>query len=232
MSERKILSRRETEAYILKDLIKVNGEIVRDLGRQVDPAKDKVEIVDSPSKNNHRNRTHDRKITIAFNKPRGIVSSKSRSEGKTIFDLVPQFADLNAVGRLDKESEGLILLSNDGVVTSAVTGDDHKVEKEYEVSTREPLKERHIRIMARGMKIDNEEHTLPAKVELLSDHAFKIILKEGKRHQIRRMCSALNLTITNLRRTRIGNIFLLGISAGRYKTLSDKETERLKLLAK
>lgn len=222
MSERKILSRRETEAYILKGLIKVNGEVVRDLGRQIDPTKDKIEIVKESADNKEA------KITVAYNKPRGIVSSKSKSEGKTIFDVLPQFSHLNAVGRLDKESEGLILLSNDGVITSAVTGDDHKIEKEYEVSTREDLKERHMKIMERGMQI-GDEATLPAKTELLSSHTFKITLREGKHHQIRRMCAALDLTITNLKRVRIGNIYLRGIKEGQYKILQKDDIQKLKL---
>lgn len=226
MSERKILSRRETEAYILKGLIKVNGEIVRDLGRQIDPEKDKIEIIASGVKS----KPEEAKITIAYNKPRGLVSSKSKIEGETIFDRLPQFAHLNAVGRLDKESEGLILLSNDGVVTSAVTGEDHKIEKEYEVETREDLKDRHMRIMERGMDIEDEK-TLPAKTDLLSSHYFKIILKEGKHHQIRRMCAALDLTITSLKRLRIGNITLKGIKPGESRELSKDEVEKLKALS-
>ncbi len=235
MSERRILSRRETEAYILKGLIKVNGEVVKDLGRQIDPDKDKIEIVGALKKMN-RGKVEE-KVTIAYNKPRGIVSSKSRSEGETIFDRLAEsdagakFSHLNAVGRLDKESNGLILLSNDGVITSVVTGNDHKIEKEYEVSTREELKERHMKIMERGMQIDDEA-TLPAKTELLSSHTFKIILKEGKHHQIRRMCAALNLTITDLKRLRIGNIYLKGIKEGGYKVLAAADIEKLKSLAK
>lgn len=233
MSERKILSRRETESYILKGLIKVNGEIVRDLGRQIDPEKDKIEIIASKVKP----KPEEAKITIAYNKPRGLVSSKSKSEGETIFDRLAsnpvnaRFAHLNAVGRLDKESEGLILLSNDGIVTSAVTGEDHKIEKEYEVETREDLKDRHMRIMERGMDIEGEK-TLPAKTEFLSSHYFKIILKEGKHHQIRRMCAALDLTITSLKRIRIGNITIKGIGPGQYRELTKEEIDSLKSLAK
>lgn len=225
MSEKKILSRRETEDYLLRGLIKINGEVVTKLGTQIDPAKDKIEVL-RPS-----NKALPNKETVAINKPRGIVSSKSDIEGKTIFDLFPQFSSLNAVGRLDKESEGLILLSNDGVITSAVTGDDHKIEKEYEVSTHEGIKERHMKIMERGMQIDDET-TLPTKTEIISDHNFKIILKEGKRHQIRRMCAALGLTVTDLRRIRIGNIYLKGIKSGQYRALSYEEVEKLKSLAK
>src|SRR3989344_3301819 len=100
---------------------------------QIDPTHDVVKLAPSATK------TMREKITVAINKPRGYVSSNRRREGKPVFDLVPQFADLNAVGRLDKESEGLLLLSNDGVITAAVTGKEHLIEKEYEVSVREKL---------------------------------------------------------------------------------------------
>ncbi len=227
MSEQGILSRRETEKAILAGLVKVNGEVVRDLGRQVDPVKDKIELSKSGAL-----KGDDKKITVAYYKPRGIVSAKAKNEGQTVFDLLPQFSNLNCVGRLDKESEGLILLSNDGVITASITGDDHKVEKEYDVKTRESVKQRVIDIMERGMTIDNNETTLPAKGELFSDHSFKLILKEGKRHQIRRMCAALNLTIENLKRVRVGNINLRGLKEGEFRILTDQEVSKLKALAK
>lgn len=220
------MSRRETEKAMLAGLIRVNGEVVRDLGRQIDPSKDKIEVVKAGSIKG------DKKMTVAYYKPRGLVSAKSRGEGETIFDRLPQFSDLNCVGRLDKESEGLILLSNDGVVTAAVTGDEHKIEKEYEVGTREILKQRIIDIMERGMTIDNDEKTLPAKGELLSAHALRLILKEGKHHQIRRMTAALNLTVVNLKRVRIGNITLKGLNEGEFRILSDAEVSKLKTLAR
>lgn len=115
LSQKKIVSRREAERLIQQGRIKVNGKPAK-IGMSIDPAKDKVEII---------GRENSRKITIAFNKPKGIVCSRKESEGQTIFQLLPQFSHLNAVGRLDKDSEGLILLSNDGVVTAAVTGKEH-----------------------------------------------------------------------------------------------------------
>lgn len=188
---------------------------------QIDPEKDKVEIIG-------REKENSQKITIAFNKPRGIVCSKIESEGQTIFQFLPQFSHLNAVGRLDKDSEGLILLSNDGVITAAVTSEKHLIEKEYQVRVREEVRPWHMRQMEAGIKLE-DGLTLPAKTKLLDDHVFSLIIKEGRKHQIRRMCAALNLTIERLKRIRIGDIALGKLQTGAYRVLSPKEVESLKL---
>ena len=223
LSQQKILSRRETEDYIRKGLIKVNGKIIQEMGVQIDPVKDKVEILQIGKADKER-------VTAAIYKPRGIVSSRNKKEGKTVFEIFPQFKNLNVVGRLDKESEGLLLLSNDGIVTSAVTGSDHLIEKEYQVTVQENVGLNKLKKMEEGIKIDGRM-TLPAKTELLNSHNFLVILKEGRKHQIRRMCAALNLTVTSLKRLRVGNINLKGISFGSYRILSPKEAENLKKLA-
>ena len=225
LSQQKILSRRETENYIRKGLIACNGKIVRDLGRQIDPEKDKIEIL-APAK-----KEINKKITVAVNKPRDIVCSKNKTEGKTIFELLPQFENLNAVGRLDKDSEGLILLSNDGVITSAITGNDHKIEKEYEVAVREDLSRNKMSILENGVMIDGKI-TLPAQTKITGDHTFNIILKEGRKHQIRRMTDVVKLTIFKLKRIRIGNILLKDIKVGNYRVLSAGEVNKLKDLSK
>lgn len=223
LSQKGILSRREAEDFIKRGLIKLNGKIISQMGIQIDPEKDKIEVL--AEQNGVKGKTE--KMTAAINKPRGIVSSKNIAEGRTVFELFPKFKNLNAVGRLDKESEGLLLLSNDGVVTSVVTGDNHLVEKEYEVEVRENLSPSKIKRMADGIRLDGKM-TLPAKTKILSPHSFSIILKEGRKHQIRRMCDALNLTVASLKRLRIGNILLKGIAPGAYKILSEKEVAGLK----
>ncbi len=225
LSQQKILSRRETENYIRRGLIACNGKIVRDLGRQIDPEKDKIEIL-APAKNEIN-----KKITVAINKPRDIVCSKNKAEGKTIFELLPEFENLNAVGRLDKDSEGLILLSNDGVITSVITGNDHKIEKEYEVNVREDLSRNKMSILENGVMIDGKI-TLPAQTKITGDHTFNIILKEGRKHQIRRMADVIQLTIFKLKRVRIGNILLKDIKVGDHRTLSIVEVNKLKNLSK
>jgi pseudouridine synthase len=224
LSENKILSRRETEDYIVRGFIAVNGEVVTQLGMQIDPEKDKVEILPMGLK------ASSKKMTVAVYKPRGVVSTKIKTEGPSIFDVFPKFKRLNVVGRLDKESEGLLLLSDDGTVTSAVTGNDHLIEKEYEVCVREHMTNGKARKMETGIVIDGKI-TLPAKVRVLRGDKFVIILREGRKHQIRRMSEKLGLTIKSLKRIRIGNISLGDLKPGESRLLEGQELKRLGITA-
>lgn len=221
LSEQKICSRREAEKYMKQGLIKLNGKTVYDLGRQIDSATDKIEFSKIPKSGTPE------KITVAINKPRNIVCSKNSEEGQTIFELLPQFKTLNTVGRLDKSSEGLILLSNDGTITNAVTGDKHLVEKEYEITVRETIRPNHIQKIEVGILLEDGP-TLPARAKMITPHQMRIILKEGRKHQIRRMLATLNLTIEKLKRIRIGRITLDSLSAGRFRTLTQLEINSLK----
>lgn len=225
LSEQKILSRREAEDYIKRGFITLNGLVVRKMGIQIDPTKDKIRILEQAFKKTKS------KMTVAIYKPRGIVSSKISSEGETVFEIFPQFKKLNTVGRLDKNSEGLLLLSNDGTVTSSVTGSDHLIEKEYEVFTRETVSKGKANKMEQGIRLE-DGMTLPAKIKVLTPNNFLIVLKEGRKHQIRRMASAVNLTITGLKRVRIGNIFLDKLKSGESRVLESKEIQKLKYLAR
>ncbi len=224
LSERKILSRRETEDYIKRGFITVNGIVVRELGMQIDPDKDKVAILPMGLKMSSD------KVTVAVYKPRGIVSSKIGSEGQTIFDVFPKLKRLNVVGRLDKESEGLLLLSNNGTVTSSVTDSDHLIEKEYEVSVREHMTPGKARKMEEGMMLE-DGMTLPTKVRIMRQDKFLITLKEGRRHQIRRMAAKLGLTVKSLKRIRIGNISIGDLKPGGSRPLDGSEVRKLESLA-
>ncbi len=216
-SEKKMMSRREADRLLKAGRVKVNGVVVVNFGRKIDPEVDKVEIVGGIEE----------KITVLFHKPRGISSSKVKSEGRNIFDLVPQFKDLNAIGRLDKESEGLILLSNDGVLAKIITGQDHLIEKEYIVEVRERVRESQMNAVRRGMVL-NDGPTLPAKAKMLSEHSFSITLKEGRNHQIRRMCDKLRLTVLNLKRVRVGQLVLGSLKVGRFQVVSKDEILKIK----
>ncbi len=202
-------------------LVSCNGEIVRDLGRQIDPEKDVIKILPAAKT------AIARKMTVAIYKPRQIACSKVRGEGKTVFDLLPQFKNLNVVGRLDKESEGLLLLSNDGSVTAAVTGEKHETEKEYVVTVQETVAERHLQKMRNGMVLEDGP-TLPAKAKARGPHEFSITLLEGRNHQIRRMANALRLTVMRLKRIRVGRISLGDMKPGDFRMLSQEEISALK----
>jgi pseudouridine synthase len=221
LSEQGICSRREAEDLIRKGLISVNGKTVREMGVQIDPDVDVVKLLKGGEK------AMGEKTTVALYKPRGVVSSRVPSEGKTIFDMYPQFLQLNIVGRLDKESEGLILLSNDGAVTRAVTGDEHTTEKEYEVVVREDIPTRMKRLFEAGITLDDGP-TLPAKVRVVSPHIFRIVIREGRKHQIRRMCEFMRLTVVKLKRVRVAHITLGKLNIGEHRTLTREEVAGFK----
>jgi 23S rRNA pseudouridine2604 synthase len=224
LSEQGIMSRREAKKYLLEKLISVNGKIASP-GDKIDPKKDKLSYKKEIQKN------IEEKLTVAVYKPRGVISSKDKDRGKNIFDVFPQFKKLNTVGRLDKESEGLILLSNDGMITKAITGKEHKIEKEYVVEVREKILPWMMKKMSDGMQLQ-DGWTLPAKAKKINTHTFKIILKEGRKHQIRRMSNECKLTINSLKRIRIHNIKIGRMLPGNFKKLTKQEIEDLKKYAK
>lgn len=214
-----VCSRREAEAMLRAGQIFVNGKKAipgKPLGSSdvvtIDPAAQKK---------------LDAKITVVIYKPRGVMCSRVRTEGKNVFDVFPQWKKLNTVGRLDKESEGLLLLSNDGLITKRVTGDTHEIEKEYEVTTQEEVFLGKLQPMTEGMLL-NDGPTLPAPVKVIDRYAFRIILHEGRNRQIRRMCAALGLAVTSLKRIRIGSLKLGGLKSGESRPLTSQEVGELR----
>lgn len=221
MSERGLASRREAERLIKRGLVSVNGVVVREMGVQIDPAKDTVEVLPFAKKEIAA------KKTIVLYKPRGIASSRIRAEGKSVYDLLPKFSGLDIVGRLDKASEGLLMLSDDGVIAKAVTGAAHSVEKEYEVVVREDVNAGRLKMLEPGIELEDGK-TLPAKTHFINKHTFRIILREGRKHQIRRMCEFLHLTVVALKRLRIGPVVLGNLKPGEFRALTPQEVAQLK----
>ena len=221
LSQEGICSRREAEELIRRGLVSVNGAVVREMGIQVDPAVDKIEVT-GKAKQELASKT-----TLILYKPRDITSSRMRNEGKTVYDLFPQFEKLDIVGRLDRAREGLLMLSNDGAVARAVTGDHHGTEKEYTVSVREDTNAGRLKSLEPGIELE-DGLTLPCKTQLLDKHTFRIILREGRKHQIRRMCEYLHLTVVQLKRIRIGPIALGNLRAGTWRACTPAEVQALK----
>ncbi len=213
-----IASRREAEKLMKDGLVSLNGKVVTEMGIQIDPSKDTITV---------RGNTASKKTTIIIYKPRGIVSSRIRSEGKTIYDILPQFKNLDIIGRLDKESEGLLMLSDDGVVAKAVTGDAHKTEKEYVVSVRESIVPARLKALEKGVLLEDGP-TLPCSITNVKRYTFNIAIREGRKHQIRRMCDRVNLTVSELKRIRIGSIVIGKLSSGEFRKLSAEEVQLLK----
>ncbi len=221
LSAEGICSRREAEELISRGLVSVNGVVVREMGVQIDPAIDVVKVLPQAEKELTG------KTTVVLYKPRGIASSRAKNEGKTVYDLLPQFEELDIIGRLDKSSEGLLMLSNDGVIARAVTGAHHGVEKEYIVRVREATNAGRLKSLESGVTL-HDGPTLPVKTEFVDKHTFHITLREGRKHQIRRMCEYLHLTVVELTRIRIGTISLAQMKPGDFRTLTSTEVAKLK----
>jgi len=217
LSQQNILSRRKAEEYILRGWISVNGEVVTEMGVQIDPEVDKVTFSEVIEK------IQNKYIVLAFNKPRGILTNCAAEGEKEIVDLLPhKYKHLSSIGRLDKESEGLILLTDNGVFAKKILNASSPHEREYEVTIdREFTAEMHAQC-EKGVDIDGYI-TQPCKIIKLDSRLFKIILKEGKNRQIRRMLWALGARVTNLKRIRFGSITLGKLAPGKYIELTPEQ---------
>lgn len=217
LSEKGIASRREAERLLRSGAIKINGIVVRELGTKIDPEIDRVGVILTAP---HR--------AILMYKPRGYVATRGTKEGKTVYDLLPkELAGLSYAGRLDKESEGLLILTDDGVLSARLTDTKHESEKEYEVTVQERLLESQLQKMRDGLRL-SDGPTKPARVKKISDTVFRIVLIEGKNRQIRRMCDAVRLTVRRLVRVRIRHIGIARMKPGTWHELTPVEIRALK----
>lgn len=215
-----IASRREAKALIVRGLVTVNGTVIREPGYGIS-SKDKVKVSGIKE-------IKEGKESVLLYKPRGIETSATTDGAVDIKARYPKLEHLSPIGRLDKDSEGLIILSNDGTLARALTAEESNVEKEYLVTCREYVPQAALKRMENGIMIDRVK-TKPAKVEGKTRTSFLITLHEGRKHQIRRMCAACRLTIESLVRVRIGHLSLdAKMQPGHIKKLTDKDVEKLK----
>lgn len=215
-----LASRREAKDLILKGLVKVNGKIIKNTGYGIDITKDKV-TVGTDTKNP--------KEYVLFYKPRGVETNSTAAHLKDIHDVLPRYKHLSPIGRLDADSEGLIILSNDGTLTKALTKIDSEIGKTYLVTVQEKISDAHLRTMASGIILDGIK-TKPAEVRKKNDHSFTIILHEGRKHQIRRMSAHVKWTVTELKRIGIGHLTIGNMRPGETRSLSSKDVLQLKNL--
>jgi len=162
-------------------------------------------------------------VYIAYNKPKGVVTHSAQKGEKEIKHEV-SVKDVFPVGRLDKDSSGLIILTNDGRITERLLGPRYAHEKEYLVKTKNKLRSSFKEKMEAGVKIDREK-TARCKVQIIDNQTFKVILTEGKKHQIRRMCVALFQEVKDLKRIRIGNIELGKMTEGSHRDIAQEELQ-------
>jgi len=220
LSEQGICSRRQAEKLIVDGKIFVNDEPATILGTKIDPEIDTVSV------NNNVIKQRKNLIYIAINKPVGIVTSCFQPGSKTIVELVKIKERIYPVGRLDKESSGLLLMTNDGILAYRLSHPSFAHEKEYVVTVEKRIMEGALEKLRRGMTIDGVK-TQPAKVSKISDRKFKIILTEGRNRQIRKMCSKIGNEVVKLKRIRIENIKLGNLKPGEWKPLTSAEKNEL-----
>lgn len=218
IADKGIASRRKADQLILDGLVKLNGTKVTELGVKVNPTTDKIEISNTVLKNDAK-----QLVYIKLNKPYGYECTKNPPKGsKSIYELLPENLALFSIGRLDKNSEGLILMTNDGRLAFKLTHPSFEKEKEYEVTVDRNIPDGHLKHLGEGVMILGKM-TAPCKVERLSQRKFSIVLKEGMNRQIRRMCRKLGYRVHKLKRNRIGDVHLAGLAFGDYSRLVGPE---------
>jgi 23S rRNA pseudouridine2604 synthase len=214
-----ICSRREADQWIEAGRVAINGQIAQKGNRVTD--NDRVTIDGKPLKNNSK------LVYIALHKPPGITSTTDLKDRDNIIDFVNHPQRIFPIGRLDKASSGLILLTNDGDIVNEILRVENNNEKEYIVKVDRPVTAQFIQKMSRGIPILGTK-TKPCVVEQKSEFVFKIILTQGLNRQIRRMCEYLDYKVVTLKRIRIMNILLHDLKVGAWRDLTNKELQELK----
>jgi len=216
MANRGVASRRDCEGFIVAGKVKVNGVVVRELGIKVDPTKDKIEF---------GNQGLQKKVDLIYvivNKPDGYICTAEPEPGqKSILELLPKSFDkyrLFPVGRLDKHSEGLVLLTNDGDLAYKMMHPKFEEEKEYYVTVDKRLFDKDLNELSRGVELE-EGMTKRCKVKKIDDYNFSITLEQGWNRQIRRMCEAVGYKARRLTRVREGSVELGNLPKGKWKVL-------------
>jgi 23S rRNA pseudouridine2604 synthase len=227
-----VCSRREAEALIADGLVSIDGEVVEDVGRKILTGQTLVLADRATNK-------LDASLTVMIHKPVGIVSSQPDPgqvpavrllKRETLWAheaVIPNFSNrLAPVGRLDMDSRGLLLMSEDGVVAKAVIGPQSELEKEYRVAIMGEITEEKLELMRFGLELDGRE-LRPAQVEMISDQRIQVILQEGRNRQIRRMCELLEWKVVDLFRVRVGPITLGDMPEGCWRPLTSEERAAL-----
>lgn len=202
-------SRREADELIAAGKIFVNGKPAKE-GMMISE-KDKVEVRQTEKKYRY----------FAYYKPRGLATQTQNDEESVIENWKAK--GLFPIGRMDKDSEGLLILTDDRRLTVKLIGEDSEVEKEYLVRVREPLRKNIEMIFKKGMQTKSLGKLLPAEAEIESDHNLRAVLREGKKHQIRVMLAELGYTVESLKRIRIGKVSLGNSKPGEIRALEEKD---------
>lgn len=211
-----ICSRREADKLIAAGKVTIDGALVK-LGSRVASEEALVEVFLGKGKQKEL-------VYLAFHKPQGIITHSPQQEGeKEIADILHFPEPVFPIGRLDKESSGLIILTNDGRITDPLLNPEKVHDKEYLVRVDKPIAQGALNRMERGVILDDGYLTQPCRTKKLTETRFSLVLTEGKKHQIRRMCAELGYQVRDLKRTRIVNIELKNISPGKFRQINGAE---------
>ena len=227
MAEQGVASRRKSEDLIRAGKVKVNGHVA-EIGMKINPRKDLV-TVGKQKLTNVKNR---KMVYVMLNKPRGYVTTVSDELGrKSVMDLLPDFGcRIYPVGRLDKDSEGLLLLTNDGSFTNCMTHPSHEYAKVYRVTVRPAVNDDILFNLRNGIEIDGRM-TAPCEVTVLTEEENRVVLEfilhEGRNRQIRKMCESQGLEVVRLKRISIGPVKLGMLKQGDYRELSEQDVKKL-----
>ena len=224
-----VVSRRKAEELIAAGSVKVNGRTAQ-IGDKIDPRRDTVTVL------GQRVRQTERPVYLLLYKPRGVLTTMSDDRGrKCVPELLRDVPErVYPIGRLDKDSEGLLLLTNDGEFANLMMHPSHHIPKTYRVTVRPSISDAQIARMTEGMEIDGRM-TAPTEVRVL-DRAenrvvLEVVLHEGRNRQIRKMCDALGLEVARLKRTAMGSVKLGMLRQGEYRELTQEEVQKLRALA-
>lgn len=229
LAEKGIDSRRKCEELIVQGKVKVNHHIITALGTQINPEKDRIEV------NNRSIEPNVEKIYLLLNKPCGYLCTyRDPLNRPTIYDLLSNIrAKVNYAGRLDYDSEGLVLLTNDGNLIYRLTHPGKGIQKKYLVKIQGIPKHEDLDRLKSGIPLSPNFTTSPCHVKMVKEHknnsTLEIEIHEGKKRQIRRMFSFLGYPVLQLKRIQIGSLSLGHLKSGQYRYLGKKETERLKI---
>ncbi len=224
IAETGICSRREADRLIQERRVRVNGREA-EIGTTVEDG-DEVRVDNRVVRAKTRGGEKVR-VYIALNKPVGITCTTERHVKGNIVDFVDHHERIYPIGRLDKDSEGLILLTNDGDIVNEILRAENRHEKEYLVGVDRPVTNEFLAGMAGGVRLDRGESTNPCRVERIAKFGFRIVLTQGLNRQIRRMCEAFGYTVQQLRRVRIDNVQLGNLRVGAWRNLTPAELGKL-----
>lgn len=222
LSHAGVASRRHAEDIIAAGSVKVNGQVVTERGLKVDPDKDNILVYDRPLPK------EEKKYYFLLNKPEGFISTVTDTHGRRkITDL---FKDVDArvypVGRLDKDTTGVIIMTNDGLLAQRLSHPRFEIDKEYSVTIRGDVTDSDIFKLERGVKIEGKL-TAPCKISKVTPGRYKIVLHEGRKRQVRLMFEIVGSKVVRLERTKYAGLTLKGLKAGEFRALTKKEIERL-----